>query len=79
MPEGKSTGSKFLPVESEMLIAVRYDEEPQHLDVIFRTGEKYRYLRVPRTEYEGLMSADSHGQYMHKHILGGRYDYERLD
>ncbi|HEX2271221.1 MAG TPA: KTSC domain-containing protein [Pyrinomonadaceae bacterium] len=61
-----------------MLVAVRYNEEMRHLDVIFRTGDKYRYLGVPPLEYQGLISAKSHGQYMHKRILK-RYDYERLD
>ena len=78
MPAARSTENRYIPLKSEMLVAVRYDEEAQHLDVIFRTGEKYRYLRVPPFEYEGLMSAESHGQYMHKRILG-RYDYERID
>ena len=69
---------KFVPLESEMLLAARYDETTQSLDVIFRTGDKYRYKNVPSFEYEGLMSAKSQGQYMHKRILR-RYDYERLD
>lgn len=69
---------KFIPVDSEMLVAVRYSEETRHLDVIFRTGEKYRYKRVPPLEYQGLMSARSHGQYMHKRILN-RYEFDRLD
>jgi hypothetical protein len=79
MPAGRSTENKFIPVDSEMLIAVRYDKGARHLDVIFRTGDKYRYLNVPPLEYEGLMSAESKGQYMHKRILNDRYDYERLD
>lgn len=62
-----------------MLVAIRYDEQARRLDVIFRTGDKYRYLRVPPLEYTGLMSARSKGQYMHKRILGGRYDFERFD
>ena len=79
MAAGESTRNKFIAVESDMLVAVRYDEEARHLDVIFRTGDKYRYLRVPPLEYTGLMNAKSKGQYMHKRILGGRYDYEPLD
>jgi hypothetical protein len=78
MPAGRSTEDRFIPVESEMLVAVRYNDDAQHLDVIFRTGDKYRYKRVPRFVYESLMNAESHGQYMHKYILG-RYDYERID
>ena len=70
---------KFTPVESSMILAVRYNDEAQHLDIIFRTGDKYRYKKVPPLEFTGLMSAKSKGQYMHKRILGGRYDYERID
>ena len=79
MPAEKSTRNKFVPLESEMLVAVRYNQDSRHLDVIFRTGEKYRYLDVPPLEYTGLMNAKSKGQYMHKRILGERYKYERLD
>jgi hypothetical protein len=78
MPAPRSTKNRFIPVESEMLVAVRYDDKTQQFDAIFRTGDKYRYKRVPRFEYDGLMSAESKGQYMHKRILG-RYDYERID
>ena len=64
-------------VDSEMLIAAGYDEKSHTLQVVFRTGERYRYKNVPSSEYDGLMSAESKGQYMHKHIIG-RYDYERI-
>ena len=70
---------KFISVESSMILGVRYDKQTKHLDIIFRTGDKYRYKEVPPLEFEGLMSAESKGHYMHKRILGGRYDYERLD
>ena len=69
---------KFKPVESSMILGVRYDETTHNLEVIFRTGETYRYKNVPPFEYEGLLSAKSQGQYMHKRILG-RFDYERVD
>ncbi|HKR13684.1 MAG TPA: KTSC domain-containing protein [Pyrinomonadaceae bacterium] len=78
MPAGRSIESKYTALDSEMLVAVRYNEAARHLDVIFRTGDKYRYKGVPPLEYAGLMDAKSHGQYMHKRILN-RYDYERLD
>lgn len=79
MAAGRSTRNRFVSVESEMIVAVRYDEDARHLDVIFTTGEKYRYLDVPPLEYVGLMSAKSKGQYMHKRILRDRYKYEQLD
>jgi len=56
---------------------VGYDAQSQFLEVEFNTGDKYRYLDVPASEYEGLMSAESIGQYMHKHIIG-HYDYDRI-
>jgi len=71
-------GMKFIPVESRMILGVRYDRATLEMDVIFRTGDRYRYKSVPPSEFEGLMSAKSVGQYMHKRILG-RYDYQRLD
>ncbi|HET9478083.1 MAG TPA: KTSC domain-containing protein [Pyrinomonadaceae bacterium] len=68
---------KLRPVVSEMLIAAGYDRRSRILEVIFRTGETYRYKGVPSSRYEGLMSADSKGKYMHRHIIG-HYDYERV-
>ena len=65
-------------VESEMLRLVGYDAHAQLLEVVFNTGDKYQYKEVPASEYEGLMSAESIGQYMHKHIID-HYDYERLN
>lgn len=61
-----------------MILGVRYDEALFDLEVIFRTGEKYRYKNVPLFVYERLMNAESQGQYMRKYILG-RYDFERFD
>jgi len=60
-----------------MLDLVGYDPKSQVLEVVFNSGDRYRYLDVPPSEYEGLMNADSIGQYMHKHIIG-HYDYERV-
>ena len=62
-----------------MIVAVRYDEELRQLDVIFTTGDTYRYLQVPPLEHTGLLSSRSKGQYMRKRILGGRYTFVRLD
>jgi hypothetical protein len=64
-------------VQSEMLNLVGYDSKAQILEVVFNTGDHYRYFEVSPDEYDGLMSAESIGQYMHKHIIG-HYDYERV-
>ncbi len=68
---------KLRPVESEMLVAAGYDQKSHSLQVVFRTGETYRYKNVPSFIYERLMSADSIGKFMHKYILN-RFDYERV-
>ena len=60
-----------------MLKLVGYDPVVRTLEVVFNTGDRYRYFEVPASEYEGLMSPESIGQYMRKHIIG-RYDYERV-
>ena len=61
-----------------MLRLVGYDPQLQVLEVEFNTGDKYRYKEVPASEYAGLMSAESIGQYMRRHIIG-QYNYERLN
>ena len=68
---------RLKPVQSEMLEGVGYDAKRLVLEVIFNKGGKYRYKEVPALEYDGLMNAESIGQYMHKRIIG-RYPYERV-
>lgn len=75
---GSAETMKFISVNSRMILGVRYNEVTREMDIVFRTGEKYRYKKVPRSILDGLLSADSAGQFMHKKILG-HYDYERLD
>lgn len=51
-------------VESSMIHAVGYDPETRKMEVVFNSGKTYIYENVPQKEYEGLMSAESKGQYM---------------
>jgi hypothetical protein len=76
--DNESGGVRFKKVNSSMLRSVRYNPKNKFLDVVFRTGEKYRYKEVPPDEYKGLMNAESHGKYMQKHIID-HYDDIRLD
>ncbi|PBJ84277.1 KTSC domain-containing protein [Lysobacteraceae bacterium NML93-0399] len=64
-------------VESSNLIAVGYDEERMVLRVEFKGGVTYDYFDVPLREYQGLMGAGSHGEYMNVHIRTS-YRYQRL-
>jgi hypothetical protein len=60
-----------------MLRLVGYDSKRRVLEVVFNSGDRYRYNGVPPSTYEELMQAESIGQYMHRNIIG-RYDYERI-
>jgi len=52
-----------------MIHAVGYDPETHTLEVAFNSGRIYCYEDVPPEEYEGLMAADSKGQYMRANII----------
>jgi hypothetical protein len=56
-------------VESSMIHAVGYDPEKRILQVVFNSGRVYGYEDVPPEEYEGLMAAESKGQYMRANII----------
>ena len=58
------------PVESRALLAVGYSRRLRALEVEFKRGGTYRYLDVPRTVYEGLLTADSKAGYYNRHIRG---------
>jgi hypothetical protein len=60
---------RFKKVNSSMLRRVRYDPKQRFLDVVFRTGETYRYKGVPSDEYHKFMRAESLGRYMQMHII----------
>jgi len=74
----ESGTARFKPVRSSMLRKVRYDPKNRFLDVVFRTGEAYRYKDVPSDEYDKLMKAESHGKYMQIHVID-HYEVVRLD
>lgn len=62
-------GMKLQNVESSMLLAAGYDEATAEMRVIFRTGDTYRYLNVPKSTYLELLKAESKGAYMKTHVI----------
>ncbi len=64
-------------VESSMIHAVGYDKEKRLLEIIFVTGGIYQYVNVPSEVYEGLLKAESKGQYFLANIRD-MYDYWEL-
>jgi hypothetical protein len=63
-------------VQSSNLAAIDYDWSGT-LTIAFHSGSVYEYYHVPPSEYNGLMSASSHGEYFHAYIKN-RYDYRRI-
>lgn len=55
-------------VSSSTLASVGYDPNNQILEIEFNNGGVYQYSAVPHSEYQGLVSASSHGSYFAHHI-----------
>ncbi len=64
-------------VESSMLREVGYDPETRTLEVEFTSGGVYEYYDVPPEVYDGLLRAESYGQYFQANIRD-TYPYRRL-
>lgn len=57
-------------VVSSNIFSIGFDEESSTLEVEFHGGAVYQYFDVPLAVFEGLLGADSKGQYFAKHIKG---------
>lgn len=58
-----------IPVSSQIIASVGYDEGRQLLEVEFRNGWIYEYDDVPVVVHHGLITADSHGHFLKKYIV----------
>jgi hypothetical protein len=54
----------------------RYDAAGKALDIVFTSGRRYRYLKVPPDIYEDFRAAPSKGEFFNAHIRD-RFDFER--
>jgi Ca2+-binding EF-hand superfamily protein len=68
---------KLTPVKSSMLRAVGYDRKTNEMEVVFNTGDAYRYENVPLSNYSDLLKAKSKGTYMQEHVIN-MFSYHRL-
>lgn len=66
---------KRLPVASDAMKEIGYDEELSHLEVMFHNGVVTRYKRVPRRVYTKLINAGSIGKFFHTSVRP-IYEYE---
>lgn len=60
---------ELITVESSMIHAVGYDLKTCQLEVVFNSGRTYSYEGVEPEVYQGLLAAESKGQYMLAHII----------
>ncbi|WP_454054124.1 KTSC domain-containing protein [Clostridium sp. Marseille-Q7071] len=64
-------------VSSSNIYSIGYDAYSNTLEVQFHTGSIYQYYNVPQSVYNGLISASSHGSYLHSYVKGS-YQYKRM-
>jgi KTSC domain len=55
-------------VQSSMMTFVKYDDDARELDITFTSGKTYRYLEVPLEIYDGLLDAESKGEFFNDNI-----------
>lgn len=64
-------------VSSSNIASIGYDEATSTLEIEFLNNSIYQYFDVPQHIYQGLMNADSHGQYLAQNIKGV-YRYSKV-
>jgi len=55
-------------VQSSVMTFVKFDDEAGELDITFTSGKTYRYLQVPAEIYDGLLDAESKGEFFNDSI-----------
>jgi hypothetical protein len=75
--EAATEVTHLLTVKSGMLYAIGYSVRTQTLEVVFNSGGIYRYFHVPLHIYQGLIAAESKGQYMWTYLFH-LYPYARI-
>ncbi len=59
-----------IPITSSTIASIGFDEDSSTLEIEFLSGSVYQYFDVPFSIYNGLLEADSKGQYMNQFIKG---------
>lgn len=64
-------------VSSSNIASIGYDVNTSTLEIEFLNNTIYQYFDVPQHIYQGLMQADSHGQFLAQNIKGV-YRYSKV-
>lgn len=66
------------PVRSSDLKSVGYNPLNSILEVEFRDGRIYHYLKIPLEIYDALMNAPSKGKYLNRNIKKRKFAYKQI-
>ena len=66
------------PVESSNIWSIGYDAEQNCMEIEFHDGRVYRYDCVPPEIHDGLVEAESIGQFFHGNVRD-KYRSTRVD
>jgi len=64
-------------VNSSNISSIGYYPPTKVLEIEFHDSSIYQYDGVPQSVYDGLMNANSQGQYLHQHIKD-KYHYRKV-
>jgi KTSC domain len=64
-------------LESTLLASALYDPRRRHLEIVFRSGERYLYFQVPPRCYQQLLEAASKGAYFN-HSIRNHFPFQHL-
>ena len=67
----------WVPLESQMVLAVAHDTTKRILYLRFQSGDVYRYFDFSKDEYQRLLRAESKGRHFLSNIRNC-FHYERL-
>lgn len=69
---------KHQTVNSSNLSEVAYDSQKKELLVVFKSGDPYIYEGVPRSLFDDLLNASSHGSFLNQRIKRS-FAFRKLD
>ncbi len=68
-----------IELESSSIRTVQYNYLNGTMRVEFQSGDTYRYFKVPRMTYQGLIEAESHGSFFYKEIRRADFEFEKVE
>ncbi|MGZ0052260.1 KTSC domain-containing protein [Brevibacillus gelatini] len=61
-------GPRYKQLDSDLIKAIRYDLEAQHLYIQFHDGREFVYCKVSPYAYNAFLNADSFTEHFHSFI-----------